>query len=335
MTTTPTLTDRYVHAMTRGVPDAQRAEVAAELRERIADAVDARMATGEPAHDAERAVLGELGDPDRLAADYLGRPLQLIGPKYYLTWWRLIKLLLAIVPASVAGAVLIATAIDGRGIGEIIGGAVSVTLTTTLHLIFWTTLAFAIIERAAAAGARAGHTPMRGALDEPWTVDRLPDLDPSGQTSRASAIAEAVFGALFVAFLIAQQFNPLLHADDGTPIPLIDPVLWSWFLPWLIVVVAIDIALTIAIVLHGRTSWWSAVGSALTTIAISVPALWLWSTGALLNPDFLAHVPVGEGTDWRPITGIVVGIVWAGVVVWDVIDGFRKAWRARSAAADS
>src|SRR5690606_3729698 len=108
MTITPptkpaSLTDRYLHAFVRVVPEAQRRTIDAEVRERIADAIEARIGSGDDTEAAERAVLTELGDPERLAVDYLDRPLQLIGPRYYLTWWRLLKLLLAIVPASVAG----------------------------------------------------------------------------------------------------------------------------------------------------------------------------------------------------------------------------------------
>ena len=62
------LTDRYVWAVLRGVPAAQRADLEPEVRALVADAIEAR--TGEPAPSgasaeaAERAALTELGDPD-------------------------------------------------------------------------------------------------------------------------------------------------------------------------------------------------------------------------------------------------------------------------------
>ena len=77
-----TLTDRYVTATVRDLPDKQRAEVVRELRTTIADQIDARPEAGRPiSPEAERAVLTELGDPVRLAAGYSGRPLYLIGPR--------------------------------------------------------------------------------------------------------------------------------------------------------------------------------------------------------------------------------------------------------------
>src|SRR5690606_3396276 len=99
-------------------------DVRTELEASIGDAVEARVEQGEPRDDAERAVLTDLGDPAALAAGYADRPLWLIGPRYYLTWWRLLKLLLWIVPACVAVAVALGLTISGAPAGEIIGQTV-------------------------------------------------------------------------------------------------------------------------------------------------------------------------------------------------------------------
>ncbi len=88
------LIDRYVYAATRSVPERQRRDVADELRASIRDQIDDRAASGEDLRTAERAVLLELGDPDKLAAGFSDRPAYLIGPRYYFEWWRLLKLLL-------------------------------------------------------------------------------------------------------------------------------------------------------------------------------------------------------------------------------------------------
>jgi hypothetical protein len=76
------LTDRYVHVTVRNLDEGQRHDVEQELRGTIEDMVDARLDAGAAASrdDAERAVLVELGDPMRLAAEYTGRPLHLIYP---------------------------------------------------------------------------------------------------------------------------------------------------------------------------------------------------------------------------------------------------------------
>ena len=144
MTTTATLTERYISATIRSLrPDAQD-DVRAELEAAITDAVEARVEQGEAPEAAERAVLTDLGDPGVLAAGYADRPLHLIGPRYYLTWWRLLKLLLIIVPACAAVGVAIAKLIEGAPVGDVIGAIVAVTLSVVVHVCFWVTLVFVV-----------------------------------------------------------------------------------------------------------------------------------------------------------------------------------------------
>lgn len=117
----PTLTERYIAATAASLPAESQQDVRAELGVSIADAVEARIEQGEDPAAAERAVLIELGDPAVLAAGYADRPLHLIGPRYYLTWWRLLKALLIIVPLCALGGVAVAQALIGSPVETIIG----------------------------------------------------------------------------------------------------------------------------------------------------------------------------------------------------------------------
>lgn len=111
---TATLTERYIAATVKSLPSELQPEVRDELHASIADAVEARAEQGESLEQAERAVLTDLGDPGALAAGYADRPLHLIGPRYFLTWWRLLKVLIAIVPAcAFAGIAIAGLAIAG------------------------------------------------------------------------------------------------------------------------------------------------------------------------------------------------------------------------------
>ncbi|MBS1674810.1 MAG: hypothetical protein JSS74_12710, partial [Actinobacteria bacterium] len=147
MDTDTSLTERYVAAVARSVPAADRDEAGAELRAAIADEVDARIAAGERPDAAEYAAVAELGDPIAYAASLSGRPLVLIGPRYYAAWLRLLRLLLAtVVPAAavIAGFV---RAVTGGDIGAVFGAIVPTVITTGVHVAFWTTLVFVVLER--------------------------------------------------------------------------------------------------------------------------------------------------------------------------------------------
>jgi hypothetical protein len=315
-TTSATLTDRYVWAAARTLPEAQRADFDRELRERIGDATDALIESGRTPADAEQAVLTDLGDPAALAAAYVDRPLHLIGPKYFLTWWRLIKVLYAVVlPISAAGIVL-AQLFTSADIGEVIGSAVATVLAVAVHLGFWTTLVFAVVERT------QGAMPLT-----PWTPELLPPLPEIGRTSRRSElIASLAFLALFAVALVWQQFG-VPWVDSLDSIPLIDPALWSFWIPYFLVLILLEALFAVAIYVWGW-NWWLAAANLVLNVAFTVPAVWLFLTGQLFNPEGLDAIGWPWGDAGEVIVPVLVVVV-IGVALWDVIDGVIKTARGR------
>ncbi|MEV7631723.1 permease prefix domain 1-containing protein [Microbacterium sp. NPDC089318] len=316
---TATLTDRYIAATVRSLPEGLQAEVRDELRASIADAVDARTENGEPLEHAERAVLTELGDPGVLAAGYADRPLHLIGPKYFLTWWRLLKILLAIVPACAAGGVAIAQALTGAGIGEIIGEVVAITLSVIVHVSFWTTLVFFVLERTGAdTGAR-------------WSVDQLPEEAQAG-TGRADLIASLVMLAVFAGAVLWDQLRGWAPRD-GEPLSILNPELWPWGLGALMALLVAEAALALAAFARGHwtmTLAWINAAVAVCVMSLGLTALGL---GMLFNPRFVDEVFVGNGVgqDAVIVLAVLSGIAIIAITVGDMADGWRKAARARLA----
>lgn len=318
--TIASLTDRYVAAALRGVPEAQRDELARELRERIGDEVDALVEQGIAPADAEYRALENLGDPAVVSAAYLDRPLQLIGPRYFLIWWRLLKLLYAVVlPISVA-AVVLAQLLAGSAANEVIGSAVSAALSIAVHLGFWTTLVFAVLERTPAQPGQRG-------IDVAWKPELLPQLGDGGRPNRlADLIVSLVFLGLFAMLLVWQQFG-LPWVDALESIPLLDPALWSFWLPFLLGLIALEAVFAIVVYVRGW-SWGLAIANVALNVAFTVPALWLFTTGQLLNPAALDAIGWPWGDAGAAIVPIVVVVTIAGAA-WDCIDGFVKAAKAR------
>lgn len=326
--TTPTLTDRYVAAVIRRLPEKSRTDVATELRASIDDDIEARVAAGAGAESAERDALSALGDPDRLAAGYAGTPLHLIGPAVYLDWRRLLTLLLSIVLPIVAGALVLAQALSGAGPLDIVASVVGTTISVGIAMAFWVTVVFAIIERTGAAETTVTS----------WSLDRLPAADAKPQVG-IDVLIGGVLGLLFlVAGLVAQSAFPAFRDTDGEAIPFLEPALWSWWIPYFVVVLIAE--LIFAIVLYRRRAWnfGLAVGNIVITLAFAVPLIVLLLSDSVVNPAFsaqlarvpeiaqLSDVPVlaqfgGQAT---VITAIVVGVI----ALWECIDGVLKAGRA-------
>jgi hypothetical protein len=322
-TPTATLTDRYVFAAARHLPEAQRAEFARELRERIADELDARSAAGDvtsPA-DAEESVLRGLGDPAALAAAYVDRPLQLIGPRYFLTWKRLLTLLYAIVLPVTAAAVLLAQLLAGAEPGEVALEVMGTVVALVVHLGFWVTLVFAVLERSPDAQAAVE-----------WTPQKLPELRDEGRAGRlGDLIASLVFLALFAVLIVWQQVSPPFFDRPGDAIPVLDPALWSFWLPYFLVLIVLEMLFAVAIYAWGW-NWPLAIANLVLNVAFTVPALWLLATGQLFNPAFLDAVGWPWG-DAGAVTSTVLVFVFVGVAVWDVVDGVIKTVRRRGGSA--
>lgn len=317
---TPSLTDRYVWAAARSVPETQRPEFERELRERIGDAMDAHIARGAAPADAEHAALVELGDPWQLAAGYVDRPLYLIGPRYFATWWRLVKLLLVIlVPISAAG-VLLGQVLSGAPIGEVIAEPITVALSVAVHVVFWPTLVFAIAERSGSTLPVAT-----------WSPERLPQIRDDARAGRlGDLIGSVVFLVILAGVIVWQQAGVIFRDGERLPIPVLDPALWSFWIPYFLVLLALEVIFAVVIYLRGWT-WTMAGVNVLLNAAFTVPAVWLFLSGRLFAPEFLDAIawpwPSGD------VSVVVLTLVFISVAVWDTIDGFRKAWSNRGAPA--
>ena len=319
---TPTLTDRYVDAAMRTVPEKQRTDIAAELRASIADQIDPRVQAGEDPDTAERAVLNDLGDPDKLAADYTDRPLWLIGPRYFLDWWRLLKLLLWIVLPCATFGVAIGTTIAGEPIGAIVGTTVAVLAGAAVHLAFWTTLVFAIVERTS--------QPSSDDALVAWSVDHLPEPRPSG-AGFCDLITGLVFLAVAAGAVLWDHLVGVVRLGGSGWLPFLDPGLWPWWITALFVVMALEAALAVTVYAVRRWTVGLAVANGILNLAVAVPALWLLSQGRLLNPEFWPSlIPDGEAASTvANIIAVLLGVVIAGVAIWDTLDAAVKARRAR------
>lgn len=314
--TRTSLTDRYVLAATRSVPEDQRTEFARELRERIGDATDALLATGVAPDDVERRALTDLGDPAALAASYVDRPLHLIGPRYYLTWWRVLKLVLAIAVPAASGGVLLATLLAGESIGAALGDALSVAFSVATGVAFWVTLSFALVER------YARTTPV-----ERWTPDDLPSPQEGGGPGRiGDLVASVVFLVLFVAAIFWQRSHSPVTDAAGDPIPFLDPGLWAFWIPWFIGLAVTETAFALVVFRRGWNWPLAALNMVLNT-AFAVPALWLLRSDHLVNQAYLDAF----GWPWGDAGDVVLTLVTSLFVVlplWDSVDGVLKAARA-------
>jgi hypothetical protein len=319
-----TLTDRYVWAVLRAVPQAKRTDLEPEIRALVADAVDAHAGHASP-ETAERAALVELGDPDALAAQYMDTTRFLIGPRLYPEWERLLRLLLPIVVPIAGIAVTAVGWVSGKPVGEAIVSGLGVAFNVAVQLAFWFTLVFAIAERTGSPVA-----PMTG---QPWSPDQLPELPAPDRMSLGETVASIAFYVFMVVAIAWVQIATPIQVD-GTGYPLFDPATWAWWLWYVLAVIVAEIVFAIALYLRGRWTWAYATVNAFLNAAFAIPAVYLLQEGLLFNDELVAAIDAQASGDWFTTTVAITIVVIVLITVIDAADGFRKAWRTSRRAGE-
>jgi hypothetical protein len=313
MNAVPTLTDRYVGAVLRALPESKRADIEKELRASIADEIDARVTSGESETDAELAVLRDLGEPARLAAGYLGRPLSLIGPALYVDYVKLLRLLLVIVLPCATGGMVLAQLLGGATFGQAVGAAVATVISVAVHLCFWTTLLFVVLER---TGTKAPLAPFD------------PALLPAAPTKGAPAVSDLIGSVIFLVFtggaILWQQQSSVFLDDAGDPIPVLDPALWSFWLPYFIGLAVLTFGHAVLLFRAGRWSLPLAIANVVLNLAAAGPLIWLIVTGRLYNAAFFAAFGWDRVIAPDGVATIPTVLAIAVIAIAASIDGFVK-----------
>lgn len=298
--------DRYLAAATRWLPAAERDEVGADLRERLEDLADRHRAAGLDDTAAEEAAVCELGDPSRVAAQYRDRPLQLIGPDVFPAWWRMLWRLLVAVPVPVGAVVALATAAGGARVGTVVTTGLGTAWNVALQVAFWTTLAFALVE----------HGRGRARCEE-WDPAGLPSLRRR-DVALADTVATVAVTAVLAGLLVWQAVEQPI--SDG--IALVDPALWSWWVPLVLAVLAVEAVVAVAAYRRGR--WTVSLATVRTVLAVvfAVPTTWLLLDGALLDPALTSDL------GWDAATIEVASRVVAAAVVLISLGEVVQTWWA-------
>jgi hypothetical protein len=317
MTTAPTLTDRYIWAVQRSLPEQKRADIDQELRGAIADAIDAKQDAGASQADAERDALLDLGDPYRLAAGYADRPLHLIGPALFPDYIRLLKVLYAVVLPIAFAAILLGQLLGQHDFWGAFGSTIGAIISVAVHLGFWSTLVFALIERSPDYKHAA------------WNPDTLPQL-PVGNTIKLSdTVAAIVWVAIVLGGIVWGQVWPFFRDEAGSTIPLFDQALWAFWLPYFIAITAAELVFQIVLYRTRRWTYPLAIVNVLLHAAFVVPFLWLLVTEQLVNPAFLAAAGIAPLFASDGVVTIVLLVVLISTFLADAVAGFVRASRVR------
>jgi hypothetical protein len=188
-----TLIDRYVHEVGRRLPRKNRADIQAELRSLLVDALEDR-AGPDPTEAEITELLKEHGPPKEVAASYDPEGQYLIGPALY----PLFKLVTGITLAAVLGAQLLAW-----GLALLAGQGSFAPLQALEWLLSGVPAAFGTIVIVFAILQRFEVRP--DTTDEEWDPKSLPKIDETEAVGRGERIFGIVMG---IAILVLLLFFP-------------------------------------------------------------------------------------------------------------------------------
>ncbi|MGG1342606.1 hypothetical protein ABE244_19025 [Bacillus toyonensis] len=327
------LIDMYVQEVAKRLPEKNREDITLELRSTIED-----MLPDDYNEDDVKSVLEKLGSPVSLANGYLDRPMHLIGPRYFDVYTTLLKMiiliaaviaLIAMVAENFIGytgnqAVLdVILKLIGKGIGEIVE--------VGLHVFFWLTLVFAVLER---TDKEKDPHPLTTSLKK-WTPD---DLKNISYIPKKKAISKfEVFGGLLWTAIWATLYfyaNHLVGVYNGTenglkfiaPTFNQDVLLQYW--PIILVMIVFEVAISLYKLVQGQWTKRLAIGNGILQVVGTIVFIVIVVNPHIFNEGFITYLanvftisPEGFKM-WLVGGGIIIYTLSAAI---NIFDGFRKS----------
>ncbi len=276
------LIERYVHDVTRRLPERERGEVKLELEASIAD-----MLPDNPSEEDIKETLNKLGAPYKLAEQYRQKPMYLISPAIYdlyITTLKSMVPIVAIVLACVGAFLGVGSLPVSASVGDIIQAVISEAIgfaaEGTLMGLFWVTLGFIIADRT-------------GYVRKEWTVADLPDIpDDSGvYISRVSVIVSAALTVIFTAAFVMLVdrgffFGGVMKINNTEIVSLVSQAALERLIPFIIVSSVASLVLAAVKFLYGRWSVAVCAVNAVYNLICAGIAIYIFTWPDLINSNF-------------------------------------------------
>jgi hypothetical protein len=338
--------DHYLEDVKKYLPWQGQDDILAELRTNLeAQLEDKEAELGRPLSAGEmEAWIKRLGPPMQMAARY--QPQQyLIGPAIFPIYWFVLRLALLWAAAIyvIANAVHIAmTTLAWGAVLEALLRLPEMLVTTAA----WITLVFAVLEFATARYPSQCQAILGKSGN--WPADALPSLEKSltpkkKQRTYAHAVAEVVFGVLFMIWLLLIPQHPYVLMGPGAGYLDASPFrltpIWFQFYWWVVALNAVQLIWRCVDLALGRWQQ-SRLAEQIAVKALGlIPLILLLSGNVWVTLKQPMLDPVRDGKTAADINqGIHLSLTLVCVIVvlqiaWEIGRAGLDAYRKRVAAA--
>jgi len=334
------LIDAYVSEVGRRLPRKTRADIEAEIRSILQDMLEEHSRkTGKPEdNEMTLEVLRSYGDPEKIAASYMGERY-LIGPRLYPIFMQVLRIVLIVTGVLAAiglGMAIYQTALTPLNGFEAIVKAIANFGTSVMIALGNIVFIFAILEWALfRAGGKAEVKGMQ--VEKAWDPRSMREVSARNQVKMGETIVETVgcFAAIVIFNFYPQiiGITPSLNSvfkngnwSSVTFLPLLSDVFFS-YVPYLTLVWALTILLNIILL---RLGHWTTItkvfviGLRVINIFIAAAMLAGPSLIAVTSPALTGAIGDAEGARIL-MTMITQGV---RVALWlAIIGGFIEVIR--------
>ncbi|PGK78580.1 HAAS signaling domain-containing protein [Bacillus thuringiensis] len=327
------LIDLYIQEVAKRLPEKNREDITLELRSTIED-----MLPDNYNEEDVKSVLEKLGSPVSLANGYLDRPMHLIGPRYFDVYTTLLKMIIPIAAVIALISMVAENFIGYSGdqailnvILQLIGKGIGEIFEVGLHVFFWLTLVFVILER---TDKDKGIEPLTTSLKK-WTPDDLKNISYIPKKKAISKF-EVFAGLMWTAVWATLYFyaNHLVGVYNGTanglkfvsPTFNQDVLLQYW--PIVVIMIVFEICISLYKLVQGQWTQRLAIGNAILQVAGTIVFIVIVVNPHLFNAGFITYlanaftISPEEFKTWLIGAGIFFYMLSAAI---NIFDGFRKA----------
>jgi hypothetical protein len=326
------LLDRYLQAVKKHLPWKRQDDIVAELKANLEAQLDEKEAAlGRPlTNDEGMAWLKQLGSPIQMAAPYQTQQY-LIGPAIFPTYRYVLQLacVWSLAISLIVNVVKIA-AEDNANPAALLAALQHVPFTLLLTAA-WVTLIFVVIEYAVTHSKTKWMPP--AAPSAGWSPTELPPLEEGGVAGRKprsypKAVAEVIFGFLFLTWLLLVPGHPYLLVGPGAPYLLASPYKFApvcmQFFWWVVALNALQLAWRCVELLRGS---WQRPHPAMR---LAIPVLGLIPLTVLIAaPDHALMLLKHPALDQARYGGSLVQInkgLYEGVLIMFGLIALQLAW---------
>ena len=325
--------EKYIEEVVKHLPESQREEVRKKLNSRILEQLPS-----EHTEEDIKNVLTKLGDPKMVAREYGGLKNYLIGPDVYDTYVYVLKIVFSVLAFAIPFAAII-TAMQNLAkasaieiVINIITQTITMGLQGVLNAFGWVTAFFVILER-------VGISPKQMAVNK-WSTDNLSNVNKKDMET-LGAITNIIFAIITVIVMynadrLLGWYN--LREEGGVlnVVPLFNQEVINTFMPFIAILALCVIFISILKLLYRKWNIKIALSNLVYNILSMVYVIFFFSMKNLINGEFIElFASKAEFTVEQVNKGVEVGrIAIIGILtvllLWDTVDGFIKAWKARS-----